>query len=79
MGFLTSVTPITLLASPKHWDELARGLKPALTAPTAAAAEAALAAVKEKWGAPCPAISRPWRGAWAEFVPFLDDDVGSAG
>ena len=29
----------------------------------------------EKWGKPYPAISRLWRNAWAEFVPFLDYDV----
>ena len=57
-------------ASRKYWDELARDLKPVYTAPTAAAAEAALEMVEEKWGARYPAISRLWRGAWTEFVPF---------
>ena len=28
--------------------------------------------VEDKWGARYPAISRLWRGAWTEFVPFLD-------
>jgi putative transposase len=62
-------------ASRKYWDELAKDLKPVYTAPTAAAAEAALEEVEEKWGARYPAISRLWRGAWSEFVPFLDYDV----
>ena len=30
---------------------------------------------EEKWGKPYPAISRLWRNAWSEFVPFLDYDV----
>ena len=30
---------------------------------------------EEKWGKPYPAISRLWRNAWSEFVPFLDHDV----
>ncbi|STX03462.1 IS256 family transposase [Kocuria rosea] len=62
-------------ASRKYWDELAKDLKPVYTAPTAAAAEAALEEVEDKWGARYPAISRLWRGAWTEFVPFLDYDV----
>ena len=59
-------------ASRKYWDELAKDLKPVYTAPTAAAAEAALEEVEDKWGAQYPAISRLWRAAWSEFVPFLD-------
>ncbi|STX04969.1 Transposase and inactivated derivatives [Kocuria rosea] len=62
-------------ASRKYWDELAKDLKPVYTAPTAAAAEAALEEVEDKWGARYPAISRLWRAAWSEFVPFLDYDV----
>ena len=62
-------------ASRKYWDELAKDLKPVYTAPTAAAAEAALEEVEDKWGARYPAISRLWRNAWTEFVPFLDYDV----
>ena len=62
-------------AARQYWEELARDLKPIYTAPTAAAAEAALEAVEEKWGRRYPAIIRLWRGAWSEFVPFLDYDV----
>jgi putative transposase len=62
-------------ASRKYWDELARDLRPVYTAPNAAAAESALEAVEAKWGARYPAISRLWRSAWAEFIPFLDYDV----
>ena len=29
----------------------------------------------EKWGKPYPAISRLWRNAWEQFMPFLDYDV----
>ncbi|PWF79701.1 IS256 family transposase [Kocuria rosea] len=62
-------------ASRKYWDELAKDLRPVYTAPTAAAAETALEELEDKWGARYPAISRLWRGAWTEFVPFLDYDV----
>ncbi len=62
-------------ASRKYWDELSRDLKPIYQAPTAAAAETALAQLDEKWGARYPAIIRLWRTAWAEFIPFLDYDV----
>ena len=34
-----------------------------------------MARFEEKWGKPYPAISRLWRNAWSEFVPFLDYDV----
>jgi putative transposase len=62
-------------ASRKYWDELSRDLRPIYQAPTAAAAETALAQLDEKWGARYPAIIRLWRTAWAEFIPFLDYDV----
>ncbi|KLU10935.1 IS256 family transposase [Kocuria sp. SM24M-10] len=62
-------------ASRKYWDELAKDLKPIYQAPTAGAAAEALDALEEKWGTRYPAIIRLWRGAWTEFVPFLDYDV----
>jgi hypothetical protein len=62
-------------ASRKYWDELAKDLKPIYQAPTAGAAAEALDALEEKWGTRYPAIIRLWRGAWTEFVPFLDYDL----
>ena len=62
-------------ASRTYWDELARDLKPIYTAPTAAAAAAALDGLDDKWGRRYPAIIRLWRNAWEEFIPFLDYDV----
>lgn len=62
-------------ASRRYWDQLARDLKPIYTAPTVAAAEAALDTLEDKWGQRYPAIIRLWRNAWNEFIPFLDYDV----
>ena len=62
-------------ASRKYWDELSRDLRPIYTAPSEAAALAALDALDEKWGARYPAMINLWRNAWTEFVPFLDYDV----
>lgn len=59
----------------QHWDALRRDLKPIYTAPTVAAAEAALDHLTEVWGARYPALIRLWRSCWAEFIPFLDYDV----
>ena len=41
----------------------------------AAAAEAAFEAFDEKWSTRYPAISKLWRNAWDNFVPFLDLDI----
>ena len=62
-------------ASRRYRDQLARDLKPIYTAPTVAAAEAALDTLDDEWGQRCPAIIRLWRKAWNEFIPFLDYDV----
>ena len=62
-------------ASRKHYDELARDLKPIYQAVNAEAAVAALDAAEAKWGSRYPAIIRLWRSAWAEFIPFLDYDI----
>jgi putative transposase len=62
-------------ASRKYWDELSRDLRPIYTAPSEAAALAALDGLDEKWGARYPAMINLWRAAWTEFVPFLDYDV----
>jgi transposase-like protein len=45
------------------------------SAATEAEALARFEEFEEKWAKPYPAISRLWRNAWSEFVPFLDYDV----
>jgi hypothetical protein len=55
-------------ASRKYWDEL----KPIYQAPGAEAAQAAQAALEDKWGQPCPGGGKVGRNAWGEFIPFLD-------
>jgi putative transposase len=62
-------------ASKKYWEALARDLRPIYTAPSAEAAWAAFEELEEKWGTPYPAISRLWRSAWEQFIPFLAYDV----
>src|SRR5689334_2290740 len=63
------------LASRRDWDRLKRDVKPIYTAPTEAAARAALDDLTDSWGSRYPAIIRLWTNAWAEFIPFLDYDV----
>ena len=62
-------------ASRKYWDQIAHDLRPVYTAASEAEALARFEEFDEKWGKPYPAISRLWRNAWSEFVPFLDYDV----
>ena len=62
-------------SSKRHWAEIARALKPVYTAVNAAAAEAAFESFEEKWGTKYPAISKLWRSAWDNFIPFLDLDI----
>jgi putative transposase len=62
-------------ASRKYWDQVAHDLRPVYTAASEAEALARFEEFEEKWGKPYPAISRLWRNAWTEFVPFLDYDV----
>jgi transposase-like protein len=62
-------------ASRKYWDQIAHDLRPVYTAASEAEALARFEEFEEKWGTPYPAISRLWRNAWSEFVPFLDYDV----
>jgi putative transposase len=62
-------------ASRKYWDQISRDLRPVYTAASEAEALARFAEFDQKWGKPYPAISRLWRTAWSEFVPFLDYDV----
>lgn len=62
-------------ASKRYWDAIARDLRPIYTAPSAKAAWTAFEEFEEKWATPYPAISRLWRDAWEQFIPFLDYDV----
>lgn len=62
-------------ASRKDWEPLARDLKPVYTAANEAAAAARLDEFLDTWGDRYPAITRLWRGAWSEFIPFLDYDT----
>jgi len=62
-------------SSKKYWGEIARDLKPVYTAVNADAAAAAFDTFEEKWGGTYPAISKLWRNAWDNFVPFLDLDI----
>ena len=62
-------------ASRKYWDQIAHDLRPVYTAASEAEALARFEEFEEKWGTPYPAISKLWRNAWSEFVPFLDYDV----
>lgn len=63
------------LTSRADHDAVKRDLKPIYTAPTPAAAEAAMDAFEETWGKKYRAVIRLWRNAWEEFTPFLDYDV----
>jgi transposase-like protein len=58
-------------ASKADWAELAKDLRPVYSAPTEAAAAAALDELAGKWRDRYPAIIKLWQNAWAEFVPFL--------
>jgi putative transposase len=61
-------------AARRHWDAIARALKPVYTAATQAAAEERFLEFAEAWGERYPAIVRLWENSWAEFVPFLQFD-----
>jgi len=62
-------------SSKRYWAEISRDLKPVYTAVNADAAAAAFEAFDEKWGTRYPAISKLWRSAWENFIPFLDLDI----
>jgi len=63
------------LTSRRDSDAIKRDIKPIYTAPNADAALAALDELEEKWGAQYRAMTRLWRNAWTEFIPFLDYDI----
>jgi putative transposase len=52
-------------------EQVARDLKPVYTAIDADAAQAALEAFDEKWGARFPVITQAWLNAWEYVTPFL--------
>ena len=62
-------------ASRRYWEEMGKDLRPVYTAPTETAARERFDEFDTKWGTQYPAITRLWRNAWTEFVPFLDWDV----
>jgi putative transposase len=52
-------------------EQVARDLKPIYTAVDADAAQTALEAFDEKWGARFPVITQAWLNAWEHVTPFL--------
>jgi hypothetical protein len=52
-------------------EEVARDLKPIYTALDADAAQAALEAFDDKWGARFPVVTQAWLNAWEHVTPFL--------
>ena len=50
-------------------EQVARGLKPIYTAVDAGAAQAALEAFDDKWGARFPVITQAWLNAWEYVTP----------
>jgi putative transposase len=63
------------LTSRRDHDALKKDLRPIYTAPTPAAARAAMDEFAQSWGAQYGAVIRLWENAWAEFIPFLDYDT----
>jgi putative transposase len=63
------------LTSRRDSDAIKRDIRPIYTAPTADAASAALDELEQKWGDKYAAMTRLWRNAWNEFIPFLDYDT----
>jgi putative transposase len=52
-------------------EQVARDLKPIYTAVDADAAQAALEAFDDTWGARFPVITQAWLNAWEHVIPFL--------
>ena len=52
--------------------KIASSMRSIYTAPTVEAAELALTALDNDWGAQYPGVVDVWRRAWNEFIPFLD-------
>ncbi|MBP2435684.1 transposase-like protein [Microbacterium amylolyticum] len=62
-------------ASRHYCEEMGKDLRPVYTASTESGAVERFEEFDAKWGGQYPAISKLWRSAWSEFVPFLDWDV----
>jgi putative transposase len=59
----------------QHWGRLREDLRPIYQAVNAEAAAATLDQLEQNWGAKYPTLIGLWRGAWDEFIPFLDYDT----
>jgi putative transposase len=55
----------------RELEQVARDLRPIYTAADADAAQAALEAFDDKWGARFPVITQAWLNAWEHVIPFL--------
>lgn len=55
----------------QHRKQLVKDLREIYSAVNREAAEAALTAFEEKWGAQYPSIGKSWRTNWERVVPFL--------
>jgi hypothetical protein len=60
---------------PPALGHIARAIRPICTASTELAARLAFEELADTCGRKYPAITRLWESEWAEFVPFLADDV----
>ena len=56
----------------RDWKQVAGELREVYTAPGVEAAEFQFELFAERWGQKYPALISLWRGAWPEFIPFLD-------
>jgi putative transposase len=55
----------------KHYEQVAKDLRPIYTAIDADAALGELEAFEEKWGQQLPVIGQAWRSAWEHVTPFM--------
>jgi putative transposase len=55
----------------RDYDAVVKDLKPIYTAVNVDAAEAALEAFDQKWGAKLPVIAQAWRDSWEYVIPFM--------
>ena len=55
----------------RQYDQVVKDLKPIYTAINSDAAEQALEAFDQKWGAQLPVITQAWRDSWEYVIPFL--------
>jgi putative transposase len=56
----------------RQYEQVVKDLRPIYTAVNADAAEAALEAFDEKWGAQLPPVVQAWRNSWDYVIPFLE-------